>query len=42
MIGNAETRTENRPASFRWKAFGIHLALSLLILGALLYVLFYY
>lgn len=42
ILGNAETRTEMRPASFRWKAFGIHLAISLLILGALLWVLFYY
>lgn len=29
-----------RPSSFRWKAFGIHLAISLAILAALLYVLF--
>lgn len=42
IIDNADTRTENRPASFRWKAFGIHLAISLVVLGALLFVLFYY
>jgi len=42
MLGDAASRTETRPASFRWKAFGIHLAISLLVLGALLYVLFYY
>lgn len=42
ILGNAETRTETRPASFRWKAFGIHLAISLVILGALLWVLFYF
>lgn len=28
-----------RPSSFRWKAFGIHLAISLALLGLLLYVL---
>ncbi len=28
-----------RPASFRWQAFGIHLAISLVILGIMLYVL---
>lgn len=28
-----------RPPSFRWKAFGIHLAISLALLGLLLYVL---
>lgn len=29
-----------RPASFRWQAFGIHLAISLVVLGGLLYMLF--
>lgn len=29
-----------RPASFRWQAFAIHLAISLVILGILLYLLF--
>lgn len=42
IIGTAESRTEARPASFRWRAFGIHLGISLVVLGALLYVLFYY
>lgn len=41
IIGTAHSRTEVRPASFRWRAFGIHLGISLTVLGALLYVLFY-
>lgn len=40
IIGTADTRTATRPASFRWKAFAIHLALSLVVLGVLLYLLF--
>lgn len=40
IIGTADTRTATRPASFRWKAFAIHLALSLVVLGFLLYLLF--
>jgi hypothetical protein len=42
ILGDAATRTEARPSSFRWKAFAIHLVASLLVLGALLFVLFYY
>lgn len=42
IIDSAESRTEARPASFRWKAFGIHLAISLVVLGALLLVLFFF
>lgn len=35
------TTTTARSASFRWKAFGIHLAISLMILAGLLYLLFF-
>jgi hypothetical protein len=42
LMAAEDTRTESRPASFRWKAFGIHLGLSLTVLGVLLYILFYY
>lgn len=39
MSGNVPSESI-RPPSFRWKAFGIHLAISLAVLSALLYVLF--
>lgn len=32
--------TPARPASFRWKAFGVHLGISLMVLSGLLYMLF--
>lgn len=42
ILGTDASRTANRPASFRWKAFGIHLGISLTILGVLLYILFFH
>lgn len=45
-MSTADTTSETnapevpRPAAFRWRAFGIHLGISLTILGILLFILF--
>lgn len=38
----AASASTARPAAFRWQAFGIHLAISMVILAVLLYLLFFY